>query len=256
MTASMAPDERTHRMSDLSREQRLNAVLVRLADTLVDDYDVVELLQYLVESCAELLEPDAGGLMLADGDGSLQVIASTSETAELVEIMQLNAGKGPCVECFTTGEPLSIPDIDGVRERWSEFADAAVAGGFRAVHATPLRLRGKTLGAMNLFSTRGGRLSDRDVAAVRTLADVATIGIMQERVIRESGVVTTQLQQALDSRVLIEQAKGILSEAHAISLEQAFDLLRNHARGNRMPLRAVSESIATRALDPAAVRRR
>ncbi|WP_150307815.1 GAF and ANTAR domain-containing protein [Planctomonas psychrotolerans] len=240
-------------MSDLSREQRLNVVFVKLADTLVDDYDTVELLQYLVESCAELLDTDAGGLMLADSSGQLQAIASTGEAAELVEIMQLNAGMGPCVECFTTGEAVSVPDIDTVQAKWPDFAQAAAAGGFHSVYATPLRLRGKTVGAMNLFSIQVGKLNDRDIATARALTDIATIGIMQERLVRESSAVTEQLQHALDSRVLIEQAKGVLSEAHSIPLEEAFTWLRDHARRNQTSLRTLAESIATRTLDPATI---
>jgi GAF domain-containing protein len=239
------------RMTGPSREERLNSVFVTLADTLVDDYDVIELLQTLVENCAEILECDAGGLMLADSEGRLQAVASTSEEARLVEVLQLEAGKGPCIDCFTTGEPVTAAGVDDLRARWPEFADAAADGGFRSVHATPLRLRGKVLGAMNLFSSRDERLGERDIATARALTDIATIGILQERLIRESHLVTEQLQNALDSRVLIEQAKGVLSEALRISLDEAFDRLRDYARRNRLPLRTVAEGVATRFLDPA-----
>ena len=256
----MTDHEKNDRTSDvtrdLTREQRLSTVFVTLADTMVDDYDTMELLQYLVESCVELLDTEAGGLLLADPAGRLEVVASTSEAAEVVEIMQLNAGAGPSVDCFATGEAVSVPDIDGVREKWPQFADAAVARGFRSVYATPLRLRGQVLGAMNLFSMDKGRLDDQDLHTAEALSAIATIGILQERVVRESTVVTGQLQHALESRVLIEQAKGVLSEAQSIPLEEAFARLRDYARRQRLPLRAVAESVATRSLDPAWIRPR
>ncbi len=236
-------------MGAMSREARLNAAFVTVADTLTADYDVVDLLHTLVGECTEILDAQAGGLMLADGNGKLQVVASTSERADLVEVMQLAAGAGPCVDCFTTGKAVSVPDIQASTEEWPDFRAAALEQGFLSVHATPMRLRGEIIGTMNLFGTSIGTLTRRDAAVAQALADVATIGILQERIAAQSQLVTEQLQRALDSRVLIEQAKGVLSHSGALSMEDAFLLLRAHARNNNLSLRVVAEGVANRTLD-------
>ncbi|MFM9919306.1 GAF and ANTAR domain-containing protein [Lacisediminihabitans sp. H27-G8] len=236
-------------MGAMSREARLNAAFVTVADTLTADYDVVDLLHTLVGECTEILDAQAGGLMLADGNGKLQVVASTSERADLVEVMQLAAGAGPCVDCFTTGKAVSVPDIQASTEEWPDFRAAALEQGFLSVHATPMRLRGEIIGTMNLFGTSIGTLKRRDAAVAQALADVATIGILQERIAAQSQLVTEQLQRALDSRVLIEQAKGVLSHSGALSMEDAFLLLRAHARNNNLSLRVVAEGVANRTLD-------
>lgn len=236
-------------MGGMSREARLNAAFVMVADTLTADYDVVDLLHTLVRECTEILDAQAGGLMLADGSGQLHVVASTSERADLVEVMQLAAGAGPCVDCFTTGSAVSVPDIQASTEEWPDFRAAALEQGFLSVHATPMRLRGEIIGTMNLFGTSVGTLNRRDAAVAQALADVATIGILQERIAAQSQLVTEQLQRALDSRVLIEQAKGVLSHSGALSMEDAFVLLRAHARNNNLSLRVVAEGVANRTLD-------
>ncbi len=214
-------------MDGTSREGRLNAAFVTVADTLTADYDVVDLLHTLVTECTEIVGASAGGLMLADTAGQLQLIASTNESVELVEIMQLAAGVGPCVDCFTLGTAVSVPDIAASRERWPAFSAAALTQGFHAVHATPMKLRGDVIGTMNLFQEVVGALSERDVAVVQALADVATIGVLQQRMATESHIMAAQLQRALDSRVLIEQAKGALAQALNMTMEQAFTALRS-----------------------------
>ncbi len=236
-------------MSGPSRESRLNAAFVMLADTLIADYDVVDLLHSLVTECTAIVDVRAGGLMLADGAGRLQLIASTSESANLVEVMQLAAGAGPCVECFHTGTVVSVPDIVATGEQWPAFRDAALQEGFLAVHAVPLRLRGDTIGTMNLFGSTTGVLSSRDASAAQALADVATIGILQERVASQAHVVTEQLQRALDSRVVIEQAKGAVSQANGTNMDESFALLRRYARDHNVTLRSLSEGIVDRAID-------
>ncbi len=236
-------------MTEKTREQRINDAFVTVADTLVDEYDVIDLVHTLVEVCTTLLDVDAGGLLLADENGELQLVASTSERADFVEIMQLAAGMGPCVDCFTSGKAVSVPDIAADGDRWPEFQAAAAQQGFRAVYATPLRLRGKVLGAMNLFSNTVGELNAPDAAVAQALADVATIGILQERNIRETGIVAAQLQRALESRVLIEQAKGVLSAQGDMDVDTAFTTLRTYARSHNLTLRAVAEAVTTRTLD-------
>jgi len=235
-------------MGERSRESRIAGAFVKVADTLIDEYDMIELLDTLVGTCVDILDVDAGGLLLADADGDLQVLASTSEQADFVEVMQLNAGQGPCVECFTRGVPVSIADISVPSDEWPEFRDAALAQGFLAVHATPLRLRGNVLGAMNLFSKSVGVLNDQDQAIAQALADVATIGILQERSIRESHVVTAQLHRALESRVIIEQAKGVLAALGNLDMEQSFRLLRDYARSTNLTLHAVALGVTDRSL--------
>ena len=234
--------------AELSRERRLSAAFVTLADTLVDDYDIVELLHELVEKCTELLGVDAAGLMLADADGRLQVVASTSEQAERLEATQVAAGEGPCIEALTTGDAVSVDDLETIREKWPDFYELAVTEGIRSVHAIPLRLRSKTIGAMNVFSTRIGQLDDNDLLTARALADVATIGILQERLIRESTLVTEQLQYALESRVVIEQAKGVLAQATSTGLDQAFVTIREYSRRNRRSVRSVAEALVGRSI--------
>src|SRR4051812_5810788 len=158
-------------MSDPTRETRLNAAFVAVADTMTEDFDVVDLLHTLVEECTEILDAEAGGLMLVDADGELQLVASTSESAELVEVMQLDGGVGPCVDCFATGEAISVGDIAAAGDEWPVFRAAALAQGFLSVHATPLRLRGEVIGAMNLFGTSVGELTRRDADVAQALAD-------------------------------------------------------------------------------------
>ncbi|TAL42937.1 MAG: ANTAR domain-containing protein [Salinibacterium sp.] len=236
-------------MVELSREERINAAFVTVADTLTADYDVIDLMHTLVDACVDLLDVDAGGLMLADDEGELQLLASTSEKADFVEVMQLNAGEGPCVQCFRTGVAVDVADIEHSGNRWPAFQAAMVEQGFRSVHASPMRLRGQILGAMNLFGTEVGALNAADASVAHALADVATIGILQERSIRETSIVTQQLQRALESRILIEQAKGVVSAMGNIGVDDAFAILRNYARANNLTLRAVSEAVANRSLD-------
>jgi GAF domain-containing protein len=236
-------------MSELSRESRLNAAFVTLADTLTEDYDVVDLLHTLVEECTAIFDTQAGGLMLADDEGRLQLIASTSEQAELVEIMQLNAGSGPCVECFESGQRVAVADIAASGDRWPAFRDEALKQGFRSIHATPMKLRGRVIGTLNLLGTSVGDLTPQDADAAQALSDVATIGILQERVIRESSIVADQLHRALDSRILIEQAKGVLSQTASMSMDEAFAAMRTFARSHNFRLRAVAQQIVDRSLD-------
>jgi GAF domain-containing protein len=236
-------------MSETSRERRLSAAFVMVADTLTADYDVVDLLHTLVRQCTDIVDAQAGGMMLVTSTGELELMASTSESADLVEIMQLAAGAGPCVECFTRGEAVSVPDIAAEAARWPAFSANALEQGFVAAHATPMRLRGEVIGTMNLFCTQVGGLTDRDAAVAQALADVATIGILHERIAAHSHIVSEQLQRALDSRVLIEQAKGAVAQATGVTMDEAFGWLRSYARNHNLTLHAVSQGITERTLD-------
>jgi len=235
-------------MIDSTREDRLIDTFATLADTLVADYDVVDLLQTLVERCADLFDIAAAGILLADADGELEVIASTSEASRLVEVMQLSARAGPCVESFTSGSVVSLPDVEDSPPEWQRFRDSAREQGFAAVFAIPLRLRETTIGALNLLSSAPGALPPQDVRAAQALADVATIGILQERTLRESMSVREQLTNALTSRVLIEQAKGVLAHSRGVSMEEAFTLLRTYARTNQLLLSRVAQGLVEQTL--------
>ena len=232
-----------------TREGQLLETFVSLADTLVADYDIVDLLYTLVEQCTALLDTSAAGILLSVGDGEVTVVASTSQRKRLIELLQLPAGSGPCVEVFTTGHSVAIADIGVVRERWPYFHSSALRQGFASMHAVPLRLRETTIGSLNLFWNRTGGLSEVDTLAVRALADVATIGILQERAIRESDVVRLQLQHALNSRVLIEQAKGVIGYINRVSMVDAFTRIRDHSRRHGIPLADVAEQIVNRTLE-------
>lgn len=235
-------------MIAMSREARLAQVFVSLADTLVAGFDLVELLQDLVESCASILDAVEAGILLADGDGNLEVIASTSERSHLIELMQLNAGEGPCVEAYLTGAVVSVSDLDSIANRWPRFGEGARSLGFAAIHSVPLRLRTETIGSLNLFRDRPGVLSADDIAAAQALADVATIGILQERAIREIDVARSQLQRALDSRVIIEQAKGVIAQTRGLDMDEAFRLLRGHARAAGRLLDEVARGVVDRTI--------
>jgi GAF domain-containing protein len=238
-------------MSGPTRETRLIDALVTLADTLVADYDLVELMQYLVEVSVDLLDAAAAGLLLADGDGHLDVLASTSERTELLEVLQLGTGRGPCVDCYTTGAPQTIRDVAAQTQRWPQFAPLALREGFRSVHAVPMRHRDRVIGALNLFRSQPGELAEPDRRAAQALADVATIGILQHRAARHTAEVNDQLRHALASRVVIEQAKGILAHYGRLDMDAAFTALRGHARRHHLRLTDLAQALVDRQRRPA-----
>lgn len=233
-------------MSQNSRDQRIADAFVAVADTLVADFDMIDLLHTLVNQCVGLLDVDAGGLVLADDDGDLQLVASSSEQAHLVEIIQLSAGAGPCVDAFQTGQSITVANIAVEGDRWPVFQAAAFTQGFQAIFATPMRLRGQVIGALNLFSKDIGGPTVQDALIAQALADIATISILQERTVQDTQIVNEQLQRALQSRVLIEQAKGVLSAVGSLDMDQSFTAMRDYARKNRLPLRDVALQVAER----------
>ncbi len=235
----------------MSRERRLAHVFVELADTLVAPFDVIDFLHTLVDRCVELLAADAAGLMLADQRGQLRVVASSAESARVVEIFELQNLEGPCLDCYRSGQQIVNLDAEQMRARWPNFSEAASQLGFRSVHALPMRLRDEVIGAVNLFSVAASILDDDDVAIGQAMADVATIGLFQERAVREGNVLAEQLQTALNSRILIEQAKGVLAERSEISVDEAFVLMRSYARRQGRTLTAVAEAVIDRSLEPA-----
>ena len=226
-----------------NREQLLLEAFVGLADTLVDDYDVIDLLDRLVGYSERLLAAEAAGILLADQYGSLRVVAS-DERSEAFELLQLQSEQGPCVECFHTVAPVSVPDLREAAQRWPRFVAAlGDRSPYRSVHAVPLRLRGEAVGGLNLFHRKPGALPKADLALAQAMADVATIAILQERAIRRSEVLTEQLQAALNSRVIIEQAKGVLAERGKLSMDAAFKQLRGHARRHNQRLSELARQL-------------
>ncbi len=236
------------------REQRLAEVFVELADTLVEEFDVVDLLQTLTERCVELIDTDAAGLMLDDQRGNLRLIAHTHESARLLELFELQQQEGPCLDCFATGQVLANIDLAAATERWPSFTQAAREVGFGTSHAVPLRLRRQVIGALNLFAAGRRPLDDDSLAVARGLADIATIGLLHERAVRDQVALSEQLQTALHSRILIEQAKGVLSAQTGTSVEAAFALMRTHARRTGRPLTEVAGAVVAGQVDAGALR--
>lgn len=224
-------------------QQRLLEVFVQLADTLVAEFDVIDFLHSLTETAVELLDADAAGLMLADQRGDLQVVASSTEATRLLELFELQHEEGPCLDCFLGGAPVVNVAADEAARRWPKFGAAVSEASFSSVHALPMRLRDDVVGAMNLFLTRPGSLAPADLALGQGLADIATIGLLQERAVHERQILAEQLQGALNSRVVIEQAKGILAERNGLDMDAAFAALRSDARHTGRPLLVVATQV-------------
>lgn len=225
---------------------KLARAFVDLADSLVDEYDAHDLLALLVERCVELLGVSAAGILFADGQHQLRVAASSTESARLLDLFQLQNDEGPCLECFRSGQPVSAIPLQQARERWPRFVEAATGEGFEAAVALPLRLRGRVIGALNLFAQTGDTLRDASILDVaQAMADVATIAILQERLGHDRDVLNVQLQSALNSRVVIEQAKGVTAARLDLGMGEAFELLRKRARDERRRLGEVAEQVVT-----------
>lgn len=233
------------------REQAVTEAFVDLADTLVADYDVIDLLYRLVETCVQLLAADAAGLMLSDQRGQLEPVAASTKGTHLLELFELQSDEGPCLDCFRTGAQVTAVDLTAAQGRWPRFAVRAAAYGFASVHALPLRLRAETIGALNLFGTRPGPLPPPDVRLGQALADAATIGILHERAVRRGEILAEQLQAALNSRIIIEQAKGVLAGQGGIDTDRVFELLRRHARTKRLRLTDLARAVVNGEFDVA-----
>jgi GAF domain-containing protein len=212
----------------------------------------VELLTLLTDRCVEVLDVSAAGLMLVAPEGDLRVVASSSEEMRVVELFELQSEEGPCLDCYRTGEAVLNQNLATIGGRWPRFAPVALEAGFRSVHAMPMRLRGVIIGALNLFRADEGGMEESDVLVAQALADVATIAILQHRAAFEAYRVNEQLHHALNSRIVIEQAKGMLAERAGLDMEQAFSWLRKHARNHNLLLVDVARAVidGTVAPDP------
>ena len=220
----------------------LSQTFVQLADSLVDEFDIIELLTLLSHRCVELFDAGAAGILLGDQRGTLRVVAASTEQARLLELFQLQNDEGPCLECFSTGAPIVCRDLTS-EEKWPLFRAEAIAAGFRSVEAFPLRLRDVVIGTLNIFMESQVDFSDEDLGLCQALADVATIAILQNQAAKEAQNVNGQLQRALDSRIAIEQAKGILAERVHVDMTAAFTMLRRYARDHNRQLSQVAAAI-------------
>jgi transcriptional regulator with GAF, ATPase, and Fis domain len=220
----------------------LSDTFVGLADTMVADFDVIDFLHMLTDRSVALLAASAAGVVLADPRGELRVAAASSEAAGLIELFQIQNDQGPCLDCFRTGQPVTAADLTSADQPWPRFAAAAVQAGFRTVEALPMRLRDQVVGALNLFRATPGPFAAADLRIGQALADVATIGLLQEQSLRRTEILAEQLQGALNSRVIIEQAKGKLAERLTIDMEDAFRMLREYARNSNQHLTDVARS--------------
>jgi GAF domain-containing protein len=236
----------------MSREEDVVKSLVDMADTLVDDYDVVDMLTGVADRCVSLLGVSAAGVMLASPAGSLGLVASSSEAMRLLELFELQAQEGPCLDAFRTGEPVPHEDLEAEAGRWPLFSAAALQAGFQSALALPLRLRAVTLGALNLLRATREPMAEADVIVARAFADLAALSITQHRVSAEAQRLNEQLSAALTSRLVIEQAKGVISERAGIDLAEAFSRLRSYARSHNRRLTDVARAAVDGTLDPRA----
>ncbi|MFF5131477.1 ANTAR domain-containing protein [Streptomyces syringium] len=242
----------------MASQQRTLEILVEAVDSLIDDFDLIDFLHRLASRCVELLDVDAVGVMIVDPHGELQVIAASDEHTRLLELFALQHEQGPCVECYHSGQAQLDIDLESpqVTAAFGPFAQRARAAGFRTTHAIPMRLRHQIIGALNLFHSRTARIAESDVQLAQALADVATIAILQQRTIEQGNVDKAQLQAALHSRVVIEQAKGVLAERWQVGLDEAFESLRSYARPRRLRLADLAQQVVQGTLDTAVLTQR
>jgi GAF domain-containing protein len=227
----------------MPREQELLKAFIEFADTIVDEYDVVEFLHRLAVRCVDLVDASEAGIMLADRDGTLHYVASSSERMRHIELFELQHDEGPCLDAFHTGAAVHCGLTEDANERWPRFAPHAREVGIESVSALPMRLRTEVIGALNILSTSPEPLSAEDQQVAQALADIATIGILQERALNDALVVTSQLEAALESRIVIEQAKGIVAERNHVDIDTAFELLRGYSRTHNHLLRQTAQEI-------------
>ncbi|GAA1088934.1 GAF and ANTAR domain-containing protein [Kitasatospora arboriphila] len=235
----------------MTRVQRLTEVFVEVANSLTDDFGVIEFLQQLCERCVELLDVEAAGILLTDQQGRLMTIAASDERTHMLELFALQHDQGPCVDCYRTGTArvgIDLTDVQ-VASEWRAFASQALQIGFVTANAIPMRLRGRVIGTLGLFQSTPGRLSADDIMLAQALADVATVAILRQRTLDDSELERGQLQSALTSRIAVEQAKGVLAERWQLSLDDAFAAFRTYARAHRLRLAELAGEIASGKFD-------
>jgi transcriptional regulator with GAF, ATPase, and Fis domain len=224
-------------------ERLVAEAFVELADTLVDEFDVVDFLHLVTVRCAQVLGVSAAGVLLTDQRGALRVVAASTEQTRLLELLQLQIDEGPCPESFHTGQTVAVADLSTAMSRWPRFAAEARQVGFASVHALPMRLRTDVIGTLNLFGAEPCALDEETIRLAQAMADVATIGLLQARAIRHRETLAEQLQAALNSRIVIEQAKGVIAERRQLDMDQSFTLLRGAARTNNRRLSELARAV-------------
>jgi GAF domain-containing protein len=232
------------------RETAVSAAFVALASDLANGRDVVDMLSGLTETCAQLLDISSAGLLLADRRKTLRLAAASSEETRALEVFQLQSDQGPCLDCYRDGIPVTIPDLRLAAKRWPKFVLTATGHGFRSVHAVPLRLHDQILGTLGMFGVHPGSLNSADLSLAQAFADVASVALIQDRTAADSSAVNSQLQFALDSRIAIEQAKGVLAQYAGLDMPTAFAVLRSYARHHNLRLADLARSVTTREVDP------
>ena len=231
-----------------SRERDIIRAFVDLSNELVDGYDMVELLSRLTTNCARLLDIASAGLLLADRRGTLHLIAASSERPHHLEVFQLQRDEGPCLDCYSSGNPIIVPDLAEEQQRWPQFCPAAQSAGFASVHALPMRLRDAVLGTLGLFGDNPGRLDDDDLALAQALVHVASVAIVNEKSAADRETVNSQLQHALTSRIVLEQAKGVIAYVGGLDMDEAFSVLRRYARDHGQKLSDIATRVVNRDL--------
>lgn len=237
------PNQKDREMGAVVSTERMAAVFVEVADTLVDDFDLIDFLHDLTDHAAELGSASAVGLLLGDQNDQLHFMAASSKGAKHLELFQLQYSEGPCLDCHRTGEQVVVPDLRLATDRWPDFAPRAVAAGMHSVHAFPMRLRENVIGALNVFGQEPLPMDPLAAKLVQALADIATISIIQERATAHAELLTEQLQSALNTRIIIEQAKGVTARTHGVAVDAAFEMLRSHARRNHILLAKLAHDI-------------
>ena len=230
------------------RETDVIRAFVELSNELVDGYDMIEMLTNLTESCARLLDVASAGLLLSDQRGALHFMAASSERTHYLELFQLQRDEGPCLDCFHGGKAVLVPDLSAATERWPVFCEGASRAGFASVHALPMRLRGNVLGALGLFGSSVGSLTETDLDLAQALAHVACVAIVNEKAAEDRATIISQLQHALSSRIALEQAKGVIASSGGLEMEEAFAVLRRYARDHGQKLSTVATQVANREL--------
>jgi transcriptional regulator with GAF, ATPase, and Fis domain len=236
-----------------TRERDVVQAFVELSNELVDNYDMADLLVRLTTNCARLLDIASAGLLLSDPRGTLHLVAASSERTHDLEAFQLQRDEGPCLDCYHSGEPVVVPDLEAEAHRWPQFVPAARSAGFASVHAVPMRLRSSVLGTLGLFGTHVGSLQDDDLALAQALVHVASVALVNERAAADRAIVNSQLQHALTSRILLEQAKGVIAQSGGLEIDKAFEVLRRYARDHGRKLSDVASEVVERKLHTGAL---
>ncbi|MEV0318640.1 GAF and ANTAR domain-containing protein [Streptomyces sp. NPDC050658] len=253
-----ASHEASHETSgNASRERLLAEAFVEMAEYLTDEFDAAEFLRNLALRCVELLGVAAAGVMLGTPEGELRLGAASNGHPWVLDLFTMQRDQGPSLDCYRSGEAHTNIALGGRQAHaiWPDFAVGSRAAGFAMAQVLPLRLRGETLGVLNLFQAKADVLGPDEIALAQALADVAAIAIVQRRSLERTEAERDQLQAALNSRISIEQAKGVLAERWQCTVDEAFTALRRHARANQLRLAEFARQVVAGEVDTAQIRR-